>query len=92
MFGCEYCIHAKIIHLSFLPWRDCHLRHLKYRSHNAQKRSSGELSSRLFETYKNTVRPHGYHIYHHSTDMHMAKKISCTSQHHRIPQWTFLLR
>ena len=50
------------MHFSLLMWHYCHLKHLKDRIHNAKNRRSGELSSRLFETYKNAVRPHGYHI------------------------------
>ena len=30
MCGCEYCIYAKIIHLSLLSWRDRYLKKLKY--------------------------------------------------------------
>ena len=45
----------------------------KYRSHNAQNRRFGEISSGMFEKYKNSVRPHGCHIYNTSTDMAMEK-------------------
>ena len=50
--------------------RDRHLKHLKDISKNIQNRRSGELSSCLFETYKNSVKPHGCHIYN-SADMSM---------------------
>ena len=64
--GCECCISAKIMRSSLLKWRDLRFKQLKDRSHNAQNRRSGELSSRLFETYKNSARPHGCHIYNYS--------------------------
>ena len=61
MCGCEFCISAKSMHSYLLTWRDSHIKHLKDISHNEKNRRSGELSSRLFETYKNDVRPHGFH-------------------------------
>ena len=60
--GCECCISAKSMHYFLLTWRDLHLKHHKNRSHNEQNRRSGEISSRIFETYKNSVRPHGCYI------------------------------
>ena len=62
MCGYECCISPKSIHYSLLTWRDNCLKHLKYRSHNAQNRRSGKISSRIFETYNNAVQPHGFHI------------------------------
>ena len=50
MCGCECYISVKSMHISLLTWRDCHLKHLKDRSHNAQNISSSELLGRLFET------------------------------------------
>ena len=35
---------------------------LKGHSQNAQNRSSGEKANPIYETYKNTVIPHGRHI------------------------------
>ena len=52
MRGCECCISSKSMHSYLLTWRDRHIKHLKYISHNEQNRRSGELSSHLFETYK----------------------------------------
>ena len=75
--GCECCISSKIIHLSLLEWRDCHIKHLKDRSHNAQYRRYGHLSSHLFETYKNSVRPHRFYIYNSAASMAMAKMCPC---------------
>ena len=60
--SCECCIYAKSMHSSLLTWRDCRLKHPKDIIHNAQNRRSGEISSRIFETYKNYVQPHGCHI------------------------------
>ena len=73
MSCCEFCIYAKIMHYSLLTWRNGRLKHLKYIIHNAQNRRSIEISSRIFETYKNVVQPHGCHIYNTSADMAMAK-------------------
>ena len=69
MCGCECFIFAKIIHSLLLTWCGHHLKHLKDRSKNAQNRRSSELSSRLFETYKNSIGPHGCHICNSDADM-----------------------
>ena len=59
MCGCECCISAKSIYYYFLTWYDFNLKQLKDRIHNAQIRRSGEISSRIFETYRNEVRSQG---------------------------------
>ena len=63
MCGCECCISAKIIHSSLLSWCDRYLKKLKDQSQNAQSRRFGEKLHHIDETYKNTVIPHGRHIY-----------------------------
>ena len=77
MCGCECCISTKIMHLTLLTWRDLHLKHLKYISNNEQNRRSGELLSRLFETYKNYVIPHGCLIYNSAAGMAMSDICPC---------------
>ena len=62
MYGCECLIYSYSMHMYLLTWRYRHIKKLKDRSQNAQNRKSGELSSHLFETYKNSVRPHGCYI------------------------------
>ena len=52
-----------------LSWRDRYLKKLKDRIQNAQSRRSGEKSHHIYETYKNTVMPHGRHIYAKASDM-----------------------
>ena len=42
---------------------DRYLEKLKDQIQNAQIRRSGEKSHHIYETYKNTVIPHGRHIY-----------------------------
>ena len=63
MCGCECCIYAKSVHSSLLSWCDRYLKKLKYQIQNTQKRRSGEKANHIYETYKNTVMPHGRHIY-----------------------------
>ena len=92
MCSCECCISSKIMHYSLLTWRDCRLKHLKDRSQNAQNRSSGEISSHTFETYKNDVRPHGFHIYNTAADMAISTMCPCSSKHHGLPYWKYVLR
>ena len=73
MCGFECCIYAKSIHSSLLSWRDSYLKKLKDKSQNAQIRRSGEKSHHIYDTYKNTVMPHGCHIYAKASDMAKAK-------------------
>ena len=49
------------------------LKKFKYFSQNAQNRRYEEKSDRIYETYTNTVIPHGHHIYAKSYDMAKAK-------------------
>ena len=91
MWGYDCCISAKIMHSCLLTCNDRRVKHLKDRSHNAQNRRSGEISSRIFETYNNYVRPHGCHIYNTGADMSMATMCPCTSKHHGIPHCKFVL-
>ena len=49
------------------------MKNLKDKIHNAQNRRFGELSSCFYETYKNSVKPHGCHIHCNAAGMAMAK-------------------
>ena len=71
MCGCECCISAKIMHSSLLTWRYFHMKQLKDRSHNTQNRRSGQIASRIFETYNNNVRPYGCNIQNTAAGMDM---------------------
>ena len=73
MFGCECCISAKSIHLSLISWRDRYLKKLKDKSQHSQSRRSGEKAHHIYETYKNTVMPHGRHIYAKAYDMEILQ-------------------
>ena len=92
MCGCQCCIFAKIVHSSLLTWHNLRLKHLKDRSHNAQYRRSGEISSHIFETYKNSVRPHDCNIYNTAADMDMEIFFPCNSKHRGLPKWKCVLR
>ena len=60
--GFKYWIYTKIIHYSLLTWRFSHLKQLKDMSNNEKYRRSGEIEICISETYKISVRPHGFHI------------------------------
>ena len=70
---CEFFIYAKIIHLSLLSWNDRYLKELKYQSLNDKKIRSGEKANIIYETCKNTMLPHGRHIYSKASDMEKVK-------------------
>ena len=73
------------IYFYLLARRGCHTKQLKDQTPNAQKIRSGEIASRIFETYKNYVKPNGCHIHTTESDTAMATICTCTSLHHEIP-------
>ena len=85
MCGCDCSISTKSMHYSLLTWRCSHMEQLKDQSHNMQNISYGKISSSIFETYTNSVGPHGFHI--HNTAAYMAMATMCTSPsaHHALP-------
>ena len=91
MCGCECCISAKSMNFSMSTLRDIRLKHLKDIIHNAQNRRPGEISSRIFETYNNAVRTHGFHIYNTAADMAMSNMCPCNYKHHGLPHWKCVL-
>ena len=91
MCGCECCISAKTIHSSLLSWRYRYLKKLKYLSQNSQNRRYDEMDNHLFETYKNSVIPHGLHIYETSSDMAMAIVCAYPPSQHAFPHWKCVL-
>ena len=50
-----------------------YLKELKDQRKNAQSRRYGEKAHHIYTTYKNTVMPHGSHIYAKESDMENAK-------------------
>ena len=48
------------------------LKKLKHQTQKSQNRSSGEKSNHIYETYTNTVMPHGRNIYAKESDMTKA--------------------
>ena len=92
MCGCECCISDNNIHSYLLTCSYCHLKQLKDRSHNTLNRSYGEIVSRIFETYKNSIRPHGCHIYNTSTEIDMEEMCPCPYKHQVILHCKCVLR
>ena len=90
--GCECCLSSKSMHYYLLTCRDHHLKQLKDQSHNVQNRRSGEIVSQNFETYKNSVRPCGVHIYTKASEMATAKISPFPYLYHTIPHCKYLLR
>ena len=59
---------------------------------NAQSRRSGEKAHHMYEKYKNTVMPHGRHIYSKSSDMDNATMRTYPHSDHALPHWKHILR
>ena len=52
---------------------------------------SGEMANCLFETYKNSILPHGHHIYQTASDMSMATMCAYHPSQHALPHWKCVL-
>ena len=53
---------------------------------------SGEKAHHIYTTYKNTVMPHGRHIYAKASDMENATMCAYPHSDHAIPHWKCVLR
>ena len=56
-----------------------------------KNRRSSEKANRLFEIYKNSVIPHGIHIYATAADMAMDKMCAYPPPQHAFPHWKCVL-
>ena len=56
-----------------------------------KKRRSDEIESRIFETYNNSVTPHGCHILTTTSAFDTATICPCNSVHHMLPHWKYVL-
>ena len=65
---------------------------LKDQSQNAQRRRSGEKEHHIYTTYKNTVMPHGSHIYAKASDMENATMCTHPQSEHALPHCKCVLR
>ena len=92
MCGCECFIYVKTIHSLLLSWSDRYLKKIKYQSQNAQSRRSVEKAHHIYTKYKNTVIPHGRHIYTKSSDMVNATMCTYPQSNHALPYLKFVLR
>ena len=67
------------------------MKKLKDKIQNAQSRRSGEKSYYIYETYKNTMIPHGRHIYAKASDMENATMCTYPQSDHALPNWKCVL-
>ena len=91
MCGCECCISAKIIHSSLLSWCDRYLEEIKDKSQNTQSRRSGDKAHHRYTTYKNTVIPHGRHIYSKASYMENSTLFTYHQSCNALPHWKRVL-
>ena len=52
----------------------------------------GEKQIHIYETYKNTVMPHGRHIYAKAYDMAKSKVFAYSHSYHELPHCKYVLR
>ena len=71
--------------------RDRYLEKLKDQIQNAQSRRSSEKAHHVYETYKNTVMPHGRHIYDKAVELAQATMCTYHQYNHALPQWKCVL-
>ena len=65
---------------------------MKDQSQNTQSRRSGEKAHHIYTTYKNTVMPHGIHIYAKASDMENATMCTYPQSDHALPNLKFVLQ
>ena len=65
---------------------------MKDQSQNAQSRRSGEKENHIYTTYKNTVMPHGRHIYAKASDMENSTMCAYPYSDYALPHWKYVLR
>ena len=68
------------------------MKKLKDKSQNDQSRRSGEKAYNIYTTYKNTVMPHGHHIYAKASDMEKSTMCTYPQSDHALPHWKCVLR
>ena len=56
-------------------------------SQNDQSRRSGGKENCIYETYKNTVMPHGRHIYAKAYDMENSTMCAYSQSDHELTHW-----
>ena len=55
-------------------------------------RTEGQVKWQFFfETYKNSMRPHGHHIQKMASDISMANTCPFTSAKHALTHWKYVL-
>ena len=87
MCGCECCISAKSIHVLLLSWRDTYLKNSKIKDKMLKTEGLEKKKIFIYKTYKNTVIPHGRHIYTKASDMERDRMCAYPQYDHALPHW-----
>ena len=72
--------------------RDGYLKKIKDQSQNTQSRRSSKKAHYIYETYKNTVIPHGRHIYAKAPGMENVTRCTYPQSDNALPHWKCVLR
>ena len=91
MCGWKCCISTKSIHSSLPSWRDRFF-NSRISAKNFKTEGLGGNKIRIYETYKNTVMPHGNHIYAKAYDMAKVTMCAYSQSDHLLPHCKFTLR
>ena len=91
MCGCECFISVKSIHSSLLPWRDSYFKNSNIKAKMLKAEGLVKKHIHKYETYKNTVMPHGCHSYAKVSDMAKATMCTYRQYYHAIPHWKCVL-
>ena len=75
-----------------LSLRDSYLKKPRIKNQNAQNIRSVEKAHHIYTTYKNTVMPHGRHIYAKASDMAKATMCTYPQSDNTLPHWKCVLR
>ena len=92
MCGYECFISSKIVHSSLLSWRDRSYKKAQGSKPKFSKKKVWGKYNLIYEIYKNTVMPHGRHIYAKISDMEKSTMCEYPHSYHELPHWKRFIR
>ena len=76
---------CKSMHSSLISWRDSYVKNSRISAKMIKTEGLGKKKIRIYESYKNTVMPHGRHIKAKTYDMAKAKMCVYSQSDHALP-------
>ena len=81
---------SQSINSSLLSWRDCYLKKLRISAKMIKTEGLGKKKIHIYEKYRNTVMPHGRHIYAKAYYMENETMCEYSQSDHALPHWKYV--